>query len=66
METSEVKFIRLPNGSTLEVSIYPGFLQKVMNHFCLDSTSTVNDEHIRMYIYYAFKGAIDRQENGTI
>lgn len=62
----DVKFIKLPNGNTLEVAIYPGFLNKVMNHFHLDSVSSVNDDHIRMYIYGAFKSAIDKQENNEI
>jgi hypothetical protein len=62
----EVKFIKLPSGETLEVTIYPGFIEKVRTHFGLDLSSSVQDDHIRMYIYGAFKGAIDRQENGTI
>jgi len=64
MNSENVKFIKLPNGNTLEVSIYPGFLLKVMNHFNLDSESSVDDDHIRMYIYSAFKGAIDKYERG--
>lgn len=63
MQTPDVKFIKLPSGETLEVSIYPGFLEKVAGHFGLDSASSVLDDHIRMYIYGAFKNAIDRQEH---
>lgn len=66
MQTQDVKFIKLPSGETLEVTIYPGFLEKVAGHFGLDSATSVEDDHIRMYIYGAFKGAIDRQENGKI
>ena len=62
----EVKFIKLPSGETLEVTIYPGFIEKVRSHFGLGFSLPVDDDHIRMYIYGAFKGAIDRQENETI
>ena len=62
----EVKFIKLPSGETLEVTIYPGFIEKVRAHFGLGLSLPVDDDHIRMYIYGAFKGAIDRQENETI
>lgn len=62
----EVKLIKLSNGEILEVTIYPGFIEKVQTHFGLDFFSSVNDDHIRMYIYGAFKGAIDRQEHDTI
>jgi len=61
MDIQDVKFIKLPNGNTLEVSIFPGFLEKVKDHFNLTSASDVDDDHIRMYIYGAFKGALDRQ-----
>jgi hypothetical protein len=62
----EVKFIKLPSGETLEVTIYPGFIEKVRSHFGLGFSFPIDDDHIRMYIYGAFKGAIDRQENETI
>lgn len=66
MENPDVKFITLPNGTTLEVSMYPGFLEKLREHFKLQSVSEIDDDHIRMYIYGAFKGAIDKQEYGII
>ena len=62
MITPEVKHITLKNGNTLEVTIYPGFMDKVKNHFGLDLSSQIDDDHIRMYIYSAFKGAIDKVE----
>lgn len=66
MENPEIKLIKLPNGNTLEVSMFPGFLEKLREHFSLDSVELVNDDHIRMYIYGAFKGAIDKQQYDTI
>jgi hypothetical protein len=62
MNMQDVKLIRLPNGSTLEVSIFPGFLEKVRDHFSLKSSSDVEDDHIRMYIYGVFKTAVDKTE----
>ncbi len=61
MNTDRTKFIRLPNGNTLEVSIFPGFLEKVKEHFSLSNVEEVNDDHVRMYIYGAFKSALDKQ-----
>lgn len=62
----EKKKIALPKGGTLEVDMTPEFLGVVRKHFNLPAMNTVSDDHIRMYIYGAFKGAIDRQENGKI
>jgi len=61
MNTESTKFIKLPNGNTLEVCIFPGFLDKVKDHFSLQSIEEVNDDHVRMYIYGAFKNALDKQ-----
>ncbi len=62
MQNQETKFIKLPNGNTLEVTMYPGFLEKVASHFDLKESSSVDDEHIRMYIWGAFKTAIDKSQ----
>lgn len=61
MNTDSIKFIKLPNGNTLEVSIFPGFLEKVKDHFSLENINDVNDDHVRMYIYGAFKSALEKQ-----
>lgn len=61
MNTDSTKLIKLPNGNTLEVSIFPGFLEKVKEHFSLADVEDVNDDHVRMYIYGAFKSALDKQ-----
>lgn len=66
MSIQNIKQIRLPNGNTLEVSIFPGFLEKVKNHFSLNDICDVNDDYIRMYIYYAFRNAIDKTENEDV
>ena len=58
-----VRNILLPNGSTLEVTIKPGFLEKVASQFNLEEIKDVSNEHIRMYIFGAFKNAIDKVEN---
>jgi hypothetical protein len=58
-----VRNIVLPNGSTLEVTINPGFLEKVASQFNLNEVKDVSNEHIRMYIFGAFKNAIDKVEN---
>jgi len=62
MQNQEIKFIKLPNGNTLEVTIYPRFLEKVASYFDLKESSLVDDEHIKMYIWGAFKAAIDKSQ----
>jgi len=56
------KNIVLPKGGTLEVDITPQFLQIVQKHFELSNISSVEDEHLKMYIWGAFKNAIDKSE----
>jgi hypothetical protein len=56
------KNIALPKGGTLEVNITPQFLEVVRKHFELSATSFVNDDHIRMYIWGAFKNAVEKAE----
>jgi len=56
------KNIALPRGGTLEVDVTPQFLEIVQKHFQLSNLSLVDDEHIRMYIWGAFKNAIDKAE----
>ena len=56
------KNIELPSGGTLEVDLTDKFLEVVKTHFELASVKEVHDEHIRMYIWGAFKNAIDKAE----
>jgi hypothetical protein len=61
METT--RNILLPNGNILEVTIKPGFLEKIVSQFNLGEVKNVSNEHIRMYIFGAFKNAIDKVEH---
>lgn len=56
------KNISLPKGGTLEVDVTPQFLEILCKHFELPSVALINNDHIRMYIWGAFKGAIDKVE----
>lgn len=60
------KNIQLPGGGTLEVDVTPEFLSIVRKHFNLPAMNTVADDHIRMYIWGAFKNAIDKADAGTL
>jgi hypothetical protein len=55
--------IQLQDGEVLEVSMNPGFLERVSSYFELSKTEKVTDDHIRMYIFDVFKNAIDKAEN---
>jgi len=54
--------IALPKGGILEVDVTPSFLDVVRKHFSLTTTSPVTDEHIRLYVWGAFKNAVDKAE----
>lgn len=63
METQTIKKnISLPRGGVLEVELTPKFLEVVSTHFALPDPGYVDDDHIRMYIWGAFKNAIDKSE----
>jgi hypothetical protein len=54
--------IKLPKGGVLEVETTPQFLEIVQKHFQLSSSSSISDDHIRMYVWGAFKVAIDKED----
>jgi len=56
------KNIQLPKGGTLEVDVTPQFLEVVRSHFGLSTSHLVDDDYIRMYIWGAFKNAIEKAE----
>lgn len=58
------KDIPLPRGGTLEVDLSPQFLDVVAQHFQLSDVSLIDNDHVRMYIWGAFKNAIDKAERG--
>jgi len=63
--TAQVRLIPLPKGEVLELTIHPGFLERVRKHFGMAPDQDVDDEHLRMFVYGAFKNAIDKVDNGT-
>lgn len=62
--TAQVRFIPLPKGEVLELTIHPGFLDRVRAHFGMSPDQDVDDDHLRMFVYGAFKTAIDKVEHG--
>jgi hypothetical protein len=59
---NEVRLIKLPKGETLEVTIFPGFYERVRSHFGLLPNAYVDDDHLRMFVFGSFKTAIDKVE----
>jgi hypothetical protein len=58
----EKKNILLPKGETLEVEFSHEFSEIIKEHFCLSSKEEISDDHVRMYIWGAFKNALDKAE----
>lgn len=54
--------IELQNGSILEVEMTQAFLDRVRMQFDMPSNTIVDHEHIKMFVYGAFKNAIDKAE----
>lgn len=59
---SEIRLISLPKGGTLELTVMPGFYDRVRSHFGLVSDAPVDDDHLRMFVFGTFKTAIDKAE----
>ena len=60
----EKKIIHLPKGGNLELELTPEFLEAVAESFEISASSEVTDDHIRMFVYGAFKNALDKAQNG--
>lgn len=60
--TTETRLIPLPKGGTLELTVMPGFYDRVRGHFGLASDAPVDDDHLRMFVFGAFKTAVDKAE----
>jgi hypothetical protein len=56
--------ITLPRGGVLEVSMTDDFVQRVRKQFDLANVDEVTDDHVRMFIFSAVKGGLDRHEAG--
>jgi len=56
------KKIKLPNGLFLEVFVTPVFLSRVREHFDLQPSDDINDDHIRRFIYGAVDSAVGSAE----
>lgn len=62
MEFHETRLIPLPKGGTLELEVRPGFYDRVRVHFGLSPDAPVDDDHLRMFVFGAFKTAVDKAE----
>ena len=55
------KNIELKTGNTLELEFTQEFLDKIQQHFELDTPPT--DDHIRIFVRESFKNAIEKVES---
>lgn len=62
---TEVRTIVLPKGGTLELDVRPGFYDRVRAHFRLQPEAGITDDHLRMFVFGAFKGAVDKAEGAN-
>lgn len=59
---NEIRYINLPKGNTLEVTVHPGFYDKIRKQLGLSADQAVEDDHIRMFIFGALGSAVDKVE----
>lgn len=64
MDRMVKKRIPLPSGETLEVDVTDKFLEIVRRHFNVSTIENVSNDQIRMYVWGAFKNAVDKAERG--
>ena len=58
----ETRIIKLPNGTTMEVIVHPGFYEAIKKQFMLQPHETVTDEHVRMFVYGSVNSAVTKAE----
>jgi hypothetical protein len=56
----EMRLIDLPKGGQLEIEINPGFYDAVRKQFMLQPEQEITDDIIRMFLFGAIRGAIDK------
>ena len=66
MELPETRLIPLPKGGTLELEVRPGFYDRVRVHFGMPAGAPVDDDHLRMFVFGAFKTAVDKAEEEMV
>ena len=57
------KTIYLPKGGELEVELTPRFLDAIAKSFEITNHEDITDDHMRMFIYGAFKNAIENVDS---
>jgi hypothetical protein len=58
----DVRKIPVRDGDVLEISMTQEFIDLLRRHFELSSDQPVIDDHVRMYLFGAVGGAVDRAE----
>lgn len=62
---NEKRNIALPRGGVLEVQMSDALSDKIKKHFGLTQEQTINDDHIRMFIWGAVNNAVEKVEHGV-
>src|SRR5581483_5486337 len=61
-KVAEKRSITLPQGGVLEVEMSPQFIAKLRQHYGLTGDQTLDDDHVRMYVWGSLNGAVDKAE----
>ena len=59
---TEIRIIELPSGQKLEFEFSPRFAEIVRKQFNLPDDESISDEYLKMYLWGAVKGALDKAE----
>jgi len=62
MNFTETRNVKLPQGGTLEIQLTEALLERIRYQFALGSAAYVDDDHLRMFIHGAIRGALDKVE----
>ena len=58
----ETRHITLPKGGVLEIQMTQELLDRIKYQFGVDSTRSITDDHVRMFIWGTVNNAVDKAE----
>lgn len=62
----ETRHISLPKGEILSIEMTQEFIDRVKHHFGILASQPLDDDYVRMYVWGAFNGAIDKIEQEMV
>jgi len=62
----EKRNVTLPNGGILEIEATDRFYEAIRFEYKLDESTTITDDHIRLFVYGTMNNAVEKAEKEII